>query len=139
MGLYLFLPSFTSTRPALHGQLYSDGVPGSSRPQPSPFSSRRGVPVVEWKDPSSSSQQSAMVVPSTVLKTMTTPKTDPFSPRPVAPPTAVPQTPEQILIRPVQVTPPVQVNHHLDVFVALRNVFEICFTNKMYYYYFPAT
>ncbi|XP_071265453.1 uncharacterized protein [Salvelinus alpinus] len=30
------------TASALQGQLYSDGVPGSSWPQPSPLSSRRG-------------------------------------------------------------------------------------------------
>ncbi|XP_071265451.1 uncharacterized protein [Salvelinus alpinus] len=67
-----------------------------------------GGPVVERKDPRSDSQQSAVVVPSTVLKTMTPPKTEPFS-LSVAPPTAVPQTPEQkTLIRPVHVMPPVQ-------------------------------
>ncbi|XP_070301075.1 uncharacterized protein [Salvelinus sp. IW2-2015] len=81
-------------------------APAGHSPLPS---APEGGPVVERKDPRSDSQQSAVVVPSTVLKTMTPPKTEPFSPRPVAPPTAVPQTPEQkTLIRPVHVMPPVQ-------------------------------
>ncbi|XP_029555130.1 stonin-1, partial [Salmo trutta] len=112
------------------GQLYKVNVPvmvtqapagHRHLPQAQP---RQGVPVVEWRDPSSASQQSATVVPSTVLKTMALPKTEPFSPRHVAPPKADPQTTEQrSLIPPVQppnekpvlpqpvVQPPVQDNN----------------------------
>uniref|UniRef100_A0A4W5JHD9 General transcription factor IIA, 1-like n=1 Tax=Hucho hucho TaxID=62062 RepID=A0A4W5JHD9_9TELE len=113
------------------GQLYKVNVPvmvtqapagHRHLPQAQP---RQGVPVVEWRDPSSTSQQSAAVVPSTVLKTMALPKTEPFSPRPVAPPRAVPQTTEQkippvqppnekpVLPQPV-VQPPVQENNHIQ-------------------------
>lgn len=92
---------------------------------------RQGVPVVEWRNPSSASQQSATVVPSTVLKTVALPKTEPFSPRPVAPPKADPQTTEQRSL-----IPPVQVNHHLDVFIVALWVFQMCFTKN--YVLFPS-
>ncbi|XP_064789120.1 TFIIA-alpha and beta-like factor [Oncorhynchus masou masou] len=112
------------------GQLYKVNVPVMVTQTPaghrhlSQAQPRQGVPVVEWRDPSSASQQSATVVPSTVLKTMALPKTEPFSPQPMAPPRADPQTTEQrSLIPPVQppnekpllpqpvVQPPVQENN----------------------------
>ncbi|KAJ7987518.1 hypothetical protein DPEC_G00327330 [Dallia pectoralis] len=83
------------------GQLYKVNVPvmvtqapaGHCPRPPSQFAPRPRVPVVERRDFSSASQQSAPVVLSTVLKTTGPLKTEPFSPRPVV--RAVLQTTEQ--------------------------------------------
>ncbi|XP_010899457.2 stonin-1 [Esox lucius] len=85
------------------GQLYKVNVPvmvtqapaGQCPLPPSQLQPRQRVPVVERRDLCSTSLQPAPVVPSTVPKTMAPLKTEPFTPRPVACPNAVPQTTEQ--------------------------------------------